>query len=392
MTTAMLPIAVGVLCLVLGLADGGEAASRKACKPSACRTQIDACQASSCTAGTRRQQRRCRKQCKKQVTRACRSDAKPCDGGGGGRGVCASYAAAATCPARTLEPLRARNPVCVDTLGSAQPCDVDFETKFRVRSPWRAHEGECCVVDTCHGATSFGIYDNLASTGVVPPGQSPVLAPVTVTAQALSSYFQRPAAGAGPPGQWNHHTSTIIALACQTPPLDRVTSVAGGALVATSAGDLAAYETHPVPPPTGTWDQLALSPDLTSVSYARPRPPLLPDCGSVADTAKCHPRVFALENVNFPGDRNPVVEVLSESIAIDRLCDDQVFASARGTFRRQDGSECSVEIHARAKIGCASDEDCIPGEVCTTTDPAAPGDFGTAFPGWVGQSCLVPVP
>lgn len=377
---------------MLGIADGGEAASRKACKPSACRTQIDACRASSCTTGTRRQQRRCRKQCKKQVTRACRSDAQPCDGGGGGGGVCASYAASATCPARTLEPLRTRNSVCVGTLGAAQPCDVDFETKFRVRSPWRTHEGECCVVDTCRGATSFGVYDNLATGGVVPPGTSILLAPVTVTAQALSSYFQRPPAAIGPPGQWSHTTSAVISLGCQTPPLDRVTSAADGPAVATTANDFASYDTHPEPPPTGTWDQLALSPDLTSVSYAPPRPPLLPECGSVVDSAECQPRVFALDSVNFPGDLNPVVEVLSGSISIDRLCDDQIFVSARGTFRRRDGSECSVEMHGRAKIGCTSNEDCIPGEVCTTTDPTAPADSGTAFPGWAGQSCVVPVP
>jgi hypothetical protein len=84
------------------------------------------------------------------------------------------------------------------------------------------------------------------------------------------------------------------------------------------------------------------------------------------------------------------VEVLSERISIDKLCDDAIFASASGTFRRQDGAECSVDIYARAKIPCVSSEECLAPEVCTTTDPTSPIDFGTAFPGWAGQSCVVP--
>jgi hypothetical protein len=46
----------------------------------------------------------------------------------------------------------------------------------------------------------------------------------------------------------------------------------------------------------------------------------------------------------------------------------------------------------QAKIGCESNEDCIPGEVCTTTDPTSPVDFGSAFPGWAGKSCVIPTP
>jgi hypothetical protein len=97
-----------------------------------------------------------------------------------------------------------------------------------------------------------------------------------------------------------------------------------------------------------------------------------------------------LQNINFVGDLNPITEILSERIGIDRLCDDTFVASAEGTFRRRDGSECSVAIFAQAKIGCDTSADCLTPEACTTTDPTSPTDFGNAFPGWTGQSCVVP--
>jgi len=145
-----------------------------------------------------------------------------------------------------------------------------------------------------------------------------------------------------------------------------------------------------VPPPTGAWDFLALSSGETSVAFAPPHPPLLPPCDSTPDTSTCQAKVFDLQNINFPGDRNPITEVLSERIGIDQLCDDTIVATAEGTFRRQDGSECSVTIHAQAKIGCDTSADCLAPEVCTTTDPTSPSDFGNAFPGWAGQSCVIP--
>jgi hypothetical protein len=288
--------------------------------------------------------------------------------------------------------LRDRNLTCTGASGAAQPCDADFDTKFRVRTPWRTHAGACCVIDTCRGATAFGIYDNLAFPPVIQPGTSLLLAPVTVSVQSLSSYFQRPSTGPGIPGQWGHHTATIVSLGCSTPPLARVTSVAGGPLSAVDRGDFSSYDTRPVPPPTGDWDFLTLAGDQASVSFVPPHPPLLPYCGSAPDTLTCQPRVFSLDSLNFPGERNPITEVLSERISLDKLCDDSIFASATGTFRRQDGSECSVTIYAEAKIGCDSNADCLPNEVCTTTDPTSLSDFGNAFPGWSGRSCVIPTP
>jgi hypothetical protein len=388
MSAGRLLVLLGALLL---LATPSPGATRKQCRASACRAEVGACRA-GCTEGSKRQQRRCRKKCKADVTKACRSDVQPCGGGGGGGGECGAYTATAACAPRSLAPLRARNFVCIGASGAAQPCDYDHDTKFRVRTPWRTHEGECCVIDTCRGATAFGVYDNLANPALgIPPGSSLLLAPVTVTVQSLSSYFQQPPAQTSR-GRWDHLTTTIFSIGCSTPPAARVTSVAGGPLVAVSREDFNSYDTRPIPPPTGSWDFLSLSGDETSVSLAPPRPPLLPECGSAPDTLACQPTIFDLDSVNFIGERNPVVAILSERISLDRLCDDAIFASAEGTFRRQDGSECSVSIHARAKIGCTSNEDCLPPEVCTTTDPTAPADFGNAFPGWSGQSCVIPAP
>jgi hypothetical protein len=214
---------------------------------------------------------------------------------------------------------------------------------------------------------------------------------VTVSIQALSNYFQRPSTGPGIPGQWGYLTSTIFNLTCSTPPSARVISTAGGVLTAQGQTDYRSYDTHPVPPPTGSWDLLTLAGD-TSVSFAPPHPPLLPPCDSAPDTAKCQPRLFNLETINFPGTLNPITEILSERISIDSLCDDDVYATAEGTFRKQNGSECSVTIHAHAKIGCATNDDCLSNEVCTTTNPTGPADFGNAFTGWAGKSCVVPTP
>lgn len=367
-----------------------EAATRKECKPARCRTEIDVCKA-SCTSGSKREQRRCRRKCKSQVTQACRADQQRCGDGGSG-GECKAYTSADACPARSLEPFRERNPICVGDSGAGHPCDADFDTKFRVRTPWRTHEGECCVIDTCRGATAFGIYDNLAFPPFIPPGSSLTTAPVIVTVQSLSSYFQKPPTGTGIRGQWSHTTATILGLTCSTPPNARVISVAGGPLSAVTRVDYLSYDTRPVPAPTGSWDFPTLSDDATTVSFAPPHPPLLPYCGSAPDTLTCQPRVFNLDNVNFTGDTNPIVEVLSERIGIDRLCDATIFVSAEGTFRRRDGSECSVQIFGKATLPCATRDDCMAGEVCTTTDPTSPTDFGNAFPGWAGQSCVIPTP
>lgn len=366
-----------------------EAASRKECKASKCAPQIGVCRA-ACPAAPKRLKRTCRKKCKKEVTKDCRADQVTCGDGGGGGGQCNAYVP--TCATRTLEPLRERNFVCTGVSGAGQPCDLDFDTKFRVRSPWKTHEGECCVIDTCRGATAFGVYDNLALPGVVPPGSSLTTAPVIVSVQSLSSYFQKLPTGTGAPGQWQHHTGTILTLLCATPPLAMVVSTAGGPIVAVDRGDFLSYDTRPVPPPTGSWDFLGFPAGGTSLSFAPTRPPLLPECGSTPDTLTCQPPIFKLESVNFPGDRNPVTEVLSERISIDALCDDAIFASAHGTFRRLDGAECAVTIYGRAKIGCTADADCTAGEVCTTTDPMSPVDFGNAFPGYTGQSCVIPTP
>jgi hypothetical protein len=213
---------------------------------------------------------------------------------------------------------------------------------------------------------------------------------VTVTVQSLSSYFQRPPTGTGAPGQWGQLSTTILGLGCSTPPLARVISTAGGPIVSYDEKDYLSYDTHPVPPPTGAWDFLALSSGETSVAFAPPHPPLLPPCGSTPDTSTCQAKVFDLQNINFPGELNPITEILSERIGIDQLCDDLIVATAEGTFRRQDGSECSVTIHAQAKIGCDTSADCLAPEVCTTTDPMSPTDFGNVFPGWAGQSCVIP--
>ena len=103
--------------------------------------------------------------------------------------MCAAYAS--SCPARSLLPLRQPNAACTGASGAAQPCDADHDTKFRVRTPWRTVAGECCVVDTCRGATAFGVYDALASPpSPIPPGSSLTTAPVIVTVQSLSTYFQ----------------------------------------------------------------------------------------------------------------------------------------------------------------------------------------------------------
>jgi hypothetical protein len=158
--------------------------------------------------------------------------------------------------------------------------------------------------------------------------------------------------------------------------------------VAVNRNDFLSYDTHPVPPPTGNWDFLTLSDD-TAVSFAPPDPPLLPPCGSVADTLACQAKVFDLQTINFIGETNPITEVLSERIAIDALCDDTIFATAEGTFRRLDGAECSVTIYAQAEIGCDTSADCLAPEVCTPTDPSSPTDFGNAFPGWTGRSCVL---
>jgi hypothetical protein len=303
--------------------------------------------------------------------------------------VCADYAAASTCPARSLLPLRQPNAICTGASGAAQPCDYDHDTKFRVRSPWNTHAGECCVIDTCRGATAFGVYDSFASPGSpLPPGSSPILAPVTVAAQSLSTYFQKPSTGPGIRGQWGHYTATVFNISCLTPPSARVISTAGGPLTAVNEVDYLSYDTRPVPPPTGDWDYLTLSSDQTSVSLAPPHPPLLPPCDSTPDTLECQPTLFNLQTLNFPGEPNPIVEVLSERMSLDKLCDDTVFASAAGTFRRQNGAECSVTIYAQAKLTCDSPADCLSNETCRANDPTLPTDFGNAFPGWSGQSCV----
>jgi len=245
------------------------------------------------------------------------------------------------------------------------------------------------VIDTCRGATAFGIYDNLGSAGVgVPPGSSPITAPVVVVLQSLSSYFQRQATGTGLRGQWGQLAATVFSLTCSTPPQARVINVAGGPLTSVSRQDYLSYDTRPVPPPTGSWDYLTLSPDETSVSFTPPHPPALPPCGTAPDTLTCQPQVFKLDSVNFIGDRNPITEILSERISVDKLCDDSLFASAEGTFRRQDGSQCSVKIYARAKIPCDAATECAAGEMCVANDPNSDATLGNAFPGWAGQSCL----
>jgi hypothetical protein len=167
-----------------------------------------------------------------------------------------------------------------------------------------------------------------------------------------------------------------------------VISTSGGPLTAVNEVDYLSYDTRPVPPPTGDWDYLTLSSDQTSVSLAPPHPPLLPPCDSTPDTLECQPTLFNLQTLNFPGEPNPIVEVLSERMSLDKLCDDTVFASAAGTFRRQNGAECSVTIYAQAKLTCDSPADCLSNETCRANDPTLPTDFGNAFPGWSGQSCV----
>ena len=375
-----------LFCVVILCATSADAATRKQCKPKLCRGEIEVCKA-SCNFPIKVANRLCRRQCKKTVTKACRDDQQTCGNVGG---ECKAFTP--TCAARSLVPLRTRNATCTGASGALQPCDYDFDTKFRVRTPWRTHAGACCVIDTCRGTTANGIYDNLAFPPIIPPESSALTAPVTVTVQSLGSYFQRPSNGPGIKGQWGQLSTTILGLGCSTPPQARVISVAGGPLVSVSRNDFLSYDTHPVPPPTGDWDFLTLSGDGTSVSLAPPHPPLLPPCGSVPDTLTCQARVFDLQSINFIGDTNPITEVLSERIGIDALCDDTIFATAEGTFRRLDGAECSVTIYAQAKIGCDTSADCLAPEVCTTTDPASPTDFGNAFPGWAGQSCVIPTP
>src|SRR6187431_1952856 len=95
-----------LLCLLLCFTIS-PAATRKECKPSKCGAEIDLCKA-ACTTGSKRQQRSCRKRCKRTVTKACRSDLQTCGGGGPPGGQCTAYAPA--CSARPLQPVRDRNP------------------------------------------------------------------------------------------------------------------------------------------------------------------------------------------------------------------------------------------------------------------------------------------
>ena len=41
---------------------------------------------------------------------------------------------------------------------------------------------------------------------------------VTVAAQSLSTYFQKPSTGPGILGQWGHYTATVFNISCLTPP------------------------------------------------------------------------------------------------------------------------------------------------------------------------------
>jgi hypothetical protein len=216
--------------------------------------------------------------------------------------------------------------------------------------------GECCVVDTCTGTTAAGVYNLLGRSLPNPPFTAPVL----VSLDYQSSYFERPPANSFDPGQWQFTIGSGGSVQCVVEAPNAI--AAAGFRYNYRSGELAGpYATRPTAPPEGSWHApWALAAGDTAVSIAGttavPNDIVRPGGGK--------PHMWDLEPFRFTTLRNPPVEVLSERFTVEKVCRDEIVVSALGTFRRQDGSECSVTIHARASTRCDAADQCLGGDQC----------------------------
>lgn len=353
-------VLVGVLLGVLALfVTPADAASKKACKASVCQPQIVECK-DACAPLAKRKRARCRSRCKTKVTKACRSDQQTCGdttgGGGGGGGQCAAYTS--DCPAEslldaTLEPA----PICELNVTSLPACTASFESRLDLRTPMKTTAGECCVVDTCAGRTAFGVYDLFGKTGVPNP---PSTAPVLVSLDYQSSYFERPPGNQFDPGQWQFTIGSGGTVGCLVNVPNLLASA--GFRYNYSSGQLPGpYAMRPTSIPQANWHapwELSAGDTAVSISgtAAAPNDIMRPGSGK--------PHMWDLEPLLFTTLRNPAVEVLTERFSVDKMCRDEIIVSAAGTFRRRDGSECSVTIYARASTRCDTADQCLGGDQC----------------------------
>ncbi len=339
-----------------------ESASRQECKASACKPQITACK-QDCLSLTRKKRGRCRNKCKARVTKACRADDQVCgeNGGGGGggngpggpgAGQCTAYTS--DCPAASIVDATLATPaICDLNFPSLPACTASFQTQLELTTPVKTTEGACCVIDTCAGVTAFGIYNLFGASGVPNP---PVTAPVLATLDYQSSYFERPPGNQFDPGQWQFTTGSGGTVGCMVNALN-VLAGAGFRYNYSSSDIAAPYATRPSTLPQASWlSPWALSPDQTAVSMASPADIVRPGGGE--------PHMWDLIPLQFTTLRNPPVEVLSEQFRVDKVCRDEIIISASGTFRRMDGTECSVTINARASTHCDTTDQCLGGQQC----------------------------
>lgn len=363
-----LVVLVGVLAISVTAALG---ASKRACKPSVCKPQILACK-EACGTLSKKKRTRCRTRCTGSITRACRRDLQVCgnatgggdDGGGGGgdggggtgTGQCVAYSS--TCQAETvvdstLDPA----PICAIAAPSLPECTASFQSTLELWTPTKTTAGECCVVDTCAGKTAFGVYNLLGRTGLPNP---PFTAPVLATLDYQSIYFERPPGNPFDPGQWQLTVGSGGSVQCVVDAPNIL--AAAGFRYNYRSGDLAGpYASRPSSTPEASWrTPWALSPDQATLSIsgtaASPNDIVRPGGGK--------PHMWDLDPLLFSTQTNPPVEVLTERFSVDKVCRDEVIVSASGTFRRRDGSECSVNIYARASTRCDSTEQCLGGNQC----------------------------
>ena len=353
-----------LLWFVAALVAPADSASRKECKASACKPQITACK-QDCSSLTRKKRARCRNKCKGRITKACRGGDQVCgdDGGGGpngpggpGAGQCTAYTS--DCPAASIIDATLATPaICDLNFPSLPACTASFQTQLELTTPVKTTEGACCVIDTCAGATAFGVYNLLGASGLPDP---PITAPVLATLDYQSSYFERPPGNVSDPGQWQFTTGSGATVGCMV----NVPNLLGGAgfRYNYSSSDIAApYATRPSTLPQASWlTPWALSADQTAVSMtssqAAPVDIVRPGGGK--------PHMWDLDPLLFITQRNPPVEVLSESFSVDKVCRDEIIVSASGTFRRMDGTECSVTIYARASTRCDTTDQCLSPQQC----------------------------
>lgn len=343
----------GLVAALVVFLEPADAASRRECKASACRPQITACK-QGCSSVAKRKRARCRAKCKGQVTRACRTDQQPC-GGSGGR-QCAAYtsdAPAASLLDATLDPA----PICTVAVGSLPACTASFQSRLGLLTPMKTTEGECCVIDGCLGVTAFGIYNLFGGTGDPNP---PITAPVLVSVDYQSSYFERPPGNQFDPGQWQHTTGSGGTVQCLVT-VPNVLAAAGFRHVYMSSELAAPYASRPATPPEPNW----LAPwvlgagDTTVAIAGTAEAP-----NDIVRPGSAKPHMWDLDPLLFITVPNPPVEVLSERFSVDKVSADEVIVSAFGTFRRRDGSECSVTIHARASTRCDTADQCLGGHQC----------------------------